>query len=183
MLRNSVLHFLKKGHKLLFLFSRGRDKVSPRMSEDVSVGRWEIFQKVLTHFFLYDSAISFDMNESSRLTFLCYLSVSPKTWSVGMVTPASCSLSRLSNSSLWFWVLETNPATRTQNLYTSMIGWVKGRVFYHLLKFCIEFPHLLQDAQVGSKRGSLGEREYSIIRSTGICFFPLNKVQTHKFVM
>ena len=60
MLSKSVLHFLEKGHKLLFLFSRGRNKMSSSMSENVRVGRGEIFQKVFTHLFLYDSAISFE---------------------------------------------------------------------------------------------------------------------------
>ena len=83
MLSECVLHFLEKGHKLLFLFSRGRDKVSSSVSEDVRVERWEIFQKVLTHFFLYDSAISFDINESSWLTFFLLLVRVPKHMECG----------------------------------------------------------------------------------------------------
>ena len=72
MLSKGILHFLKKGHECLLLFSRGRDKVSSCVSEDISVG--EILKKVLTHFSLNDSATSFDMSKiitSFLLSLVC----------------------------------------------------------------------------------------------------------------
>ena len=137
----------------------------------------EILKKVLTHFSLNDSATSFGISKIITFSFFYHLSVSPKTCRVGVVTPVLFSLIRLSNSSLWFWVLETNPATRTQNLNIIMDAFELVNFSFHILKFCIEFSHLLQDTQVGSQRCSLGEREDSVIRRARLCLFPECKTQ------
>ena len=113
LLYDRLLHFLKECYKGFFLLSSCWHKVTSRMPQNIHIVK--IWQKFLTHLFLNHPVIK-SIVINLLLAIIKYLSVSPNTCRVGIETLVWWSSIIALNVFLWSCVLETNPATRTQNL-------------------------------------------------------------------